>query len=223
MKSLLTGRATPGTRTRRPAPTTAMRGTPSKVVRKLTLLAGVAATVTTVAVVAVPGIASADGTGDFCANTGYCLSMNGTTDNLVYAKLPQNDKQQTTAVEGYFGCTHAGQPSEYVQAVNFHGDTTNCPFTFASLDMQYEGDEIVTISNYSSNVNGERVQYYGSQFLRQEPPGNTGQEFIMAPNGLYVNVLASDGSVSQQPEFMCDTGRDNPIDVSTSPCSWFFR
>ena len=60
------------------------------------MLAGVAATVTTVAVVAVPGIASADGTGDFCANTGYCLSMNGTTDNLVYAKLPQNDKQQTT-------------------------------------------------------------------------------------------------------------------------------
>jgi len=190
--------------------------------KKLALLAGLAATVAGVAVIGVPGIASADGKGVFCDNGANCMSMNGTKGDRVYGKEYQKDQQETTNVLGYGGCLHAGAASIYVQAVGFHGDTTNCPFTVKALDQLYKGDEIVKIYNYNG---AEYVTDVGG-ILRQEPPGS-GQEFIQTTYGGYVNVLASDAnSTEADPESwaMCGTGLNNPVTISASnACTWFFR
>lgn len=187
-------------------------------IRKLSLVVALAGAV---AVLGVPGVASADGTGQFCTSGDPCVSMNGTTGNLVYGKSPTPDNQQDTAVTGYLVCTHGGQPSEYVQSKTRTGDTTNCPFADHTLDQDLVGDEIVLIDNipFSQFIRATQGNF---PHLAQAANGQSGEEFIKGPGGAYVNVAMSDYYFTQ--EYLCPGDFDGPLVLSSDQggCNWSF-
>ncbi len=192
------------------------------------LLVAAAAAASMVALIAVPGTAQADGTGDFCTASGSaCLSMNGTTGDQILTQAPSSGNAQQTSVTGYLGCTHEGEPSEYVQykdSPTHPDDTTYCPFTDTTLDADLVGDEIVFISNIPSSEYAQGKEIV-SPYLDQAGIGSSGEEFIKAPSGVYVNVLVSDFDMTQM--YLCTDGlAGSAVDLSSSQadiyCDWSF-
>ena len=168
---------------------------------------------------AAPTAARADGSGHFCDVHGLCMSMNGTEGDRVYGKLSTNDNQQKITVSGDPTCTHNGQPSEYVQAIGHKDDTENCPFSTLKWDKMYAGYEIALItSNAFSNDYAQAKTLTNEVY--QADAAATGEEWIMVPGGLYVNVAGTDASGTS--DYLCSNGTDNPLIISTAAfeCTW---
>jgi hypothetical protein len=184
---------------------------------KIVLAAALAAAV---AALVVPGVAQADGTGDFCNSngSGLCVSMNGTQGDLVYGKTPAIDQEQDTVVAAYPACFHGGQPSIYVQALTRPADEENCPFTDVKLDQLYVGEEIVTIDN---DPNITYAQGTAAGQLVQAAVNGSGELFIKDAN-VYVQVSRSDSQ--QESMYMCAAGVNKALTLLSSQagCAWNF-
>lgn len=178
------------------------------------------AAVLAAAVLAAPTAAWADGTGHFCDVQGLCMSMNGTIGDKVYGKdRMSGDRQEEIEVGGDPTCTHNGQPSEYVQWADHYGATENCPFSTVMFDKMYHGDEIALIT--SDAFSNDYVQAKTKTGEVYQANGTaTGEDWIMVPGVLYVNVAGTDASGA--PDYLCSNGEDNALIISTgaAECTW---
>lgn len=141
-----------------------------------------------------------------------CLSVNGTTGDLVYGKyLQAGDNQEATTVSAANVCGS----TDVVD-----GNGSNCPFVSGSgFNTQYAGDLVVRLHNTDENnvyMIGHAFDGIGNQYdygMEQGAEGDTGNEWVLAPAGTagwyyLINVYLSGANGTEQ--HACTAGHLDP-------------
>ena len=173
-------------------------------------------------------LARADVTGHHvCDNrsVALCISTVNTAGGSPQSKTQQPLTSEKISIHGVAVCTHNGSPSEFVQS-KAHGDGSNCPFTHDEWNDQFDGREIVNISNLNNDLGARCI--LGNNFssgLQMGACSASGHLWVVVPTGSainYVNVVRRDNTGGLIDGTLTDIGQGDPLFVSECNGNCFF-